>query len=194
MLIRRSPSTYKMEEVTMSNVPRVLALTLLLLLLLVAACTRASKDATSAVPARSDLPESFYLASRPAGTRSVADVKEHALPGDTVVVEGRVGGATDVFIDGVAWFTIVDQSLKPCNEEGPMPDCPTPWDNCCTDPATLAQKRLSIEFSDGKKPLRHNVRGFHGLDHNKIVTVVGQLAKDETGNISIHASGIHVAP
>jgi hypothetical protein len=165
------------------------------LVVIVAACSKKDQERTSsAVPPRSDLSESFYLAQPPADARSVADVKEHAQPKDRVVVTGRVGGAKDVFIDGVAWFTIVDTELKTCDVEGPMPDCPTPWDFCCTAPEALGRKRLSIEFSDGKRPLHHNVRGFHGLDHMKIVTVVGELATDEAGNVSIRATGLHVHP
>jgi hypothetical protein len=189
---RRSP--YRMRRgATMSRNSRIIALVIGVSVLLVFACTKASKESVAA-PARSDLPESFYLSKAPIGAKNVGEVLETAKPGETVVVTGRVGGAKDVFVEGVAWFSFVDTSLKPCNVEGPMPNCPTPWDNCCTAPEELARKKLSIEVSDGKKPVRQNVRGFHGLDHNAIVTVVGEFAKDEAGNATVRASGIHVHP
>src|SRR5262245_40379084 len=71
---------------------------------------------------------SKYLASsEPAGAKDVIDVRKDAKDGDNVVVVGRIGGDVDPWIQGSAAFSIVDRSLKPCNErEGDS--CKTPWD------------------------------------------------------------------
>jgi hypothetical protein len=160
------------------------------LLLIAAPLLACSKEAEVPPPPVSALPEAFLLPAKPAAAKGVLEVRASASPGDQVVVAGR---AKD-FVDGRAVFTITDPSLKPCDEEGPMGDCKTPWDYCCTEASEVAKATATIELHDASGLARSSVRGFHGLDHLKRVIVPGVLAKDESGNVSVIAKAIYLEP
>ena len=164
----------------------------LLVLALLCATACGPGESSAALPA-SDVPERFFLASAPQAARPVGEIVASARPGEEVVVTGRVGGAAKVFVDGYAAFTIVAPRVQPCGV-GKMDECPTPWDYCCDSPEVMAANALSVELVADGQPLRANARGFHGLDHLKTVVVVGQVARDEAGNVRVLASGLHVEP
>src|SRR5688572_23884638 len=63
----------------------------------------------------------YRLSAEPAGAVDVKAAKTNAGDGEDVAVVGRIGGDAKPWVDGLAAFTIVDLSLKPC-EEG----CETP--------------------------------------------------------------------
>lgn len=140
----------------------------------------------------STLSESFYIKDAPPGAQSVASARQNTKSGDEVIVTGRVGGSAQPFVNGAAAFSIVDNSEKSCLEDGSA--CAVPWDYCCTDPKTLAEKGASVEFVQGEQRVGASVRGFHGVDHLKVVTVVGKAKKDEAGNLTILARGIYINP
>lgn len=148
------------------------------------------KTDVPALPA-STLSESFNIKDMPPGAQSVTAARQTSKSGDEIVVTGRVGGSAKPFINGTAAFSIVDTSLLACGEDGMS--CETPWDYCCTEPKTLAEKGASVEFVQGEQRVGAPVRGFHGLDHLKTVTVVGKAKKDEAGNLTILARGIFVS-
>jgi hypothetical protein len=159
-------------------------------LLLVSSCGKGKPDTT--LPA-SNVPEKFYLADAPGSARSVAEVVSSAKDGEQVVVTGRVGGAEKVFVDSYAAFTIVDAKVSPCGA-GEMDECQTPWDYCCDSPDVIAANALSVELISDGQPLKATARGYHGLDHLKMVVVQGTVAKDSTGNVRVLATGLHVQP
>jgi hypothetical protein len=70
---------------------------------------------------------SYVLSREPSGAQSVLAVREQAKDGEEVVILGRIGGSDAPIVNGRLAFTIVDPSLKPCNEKNPDDDCPTPW-------------------------------------------------------------------
>jgi hypothetical protein len=178
----------------MTRTKTILGLALALALLSAGACSKKAATGGSTAASASKLPEHFYLEAAPAGAKPVGEVKATAKTGDPVVVTGRVGGGTDVFVEGVAVFKLVDASLKPCNEDGPEDHCATPWDYCCVAPETLKGNTLTVEVAEGDQPIRENVRGFHHLDHLRTVTVKGVARKDAAGNVAVVASGVHVHP
>ena len=62
-----------------------------------------------------------YLAQvEPADAKSVIDLRKVAKDGDDVVIVGRVGGSKHPVVSGRAAFTIVDLSLKSCDDD---PNC-----------------------------------------------------------------------
>src|SRR5262245_163746 len=70
------------------------------------------------------------LKEEPQDAKDVIATREKAQDKDDVVVVGRIGGRENPWVKGTAAFSIVDLSLKPCNErEGDT--CETPWDYCC---------------------------------------------------------------
>jgi hypothetical protein len=64
-------------------------------------------------------PDSFkyLLGSEPPEATNVIALRSNAKDGDPIVVVGRVGGSKHPVVKGRAAFTIVDLSLRPCNEE-----------------------------------------------------------------------------
>ncbi len=163
---------------------------LLALSLPLAAC--AKTESTAAQPA-TNVPETFFVADAPATPKTVSEVVASPKEGDQVAVTGRVGGAHKVFVENFAAFTIVDAKLAACSDNE-ADECKTPWDYCCESPDTMAANALSVELVTDGKLVRANPRGFHGLDHLKTVVVQGQVAKDESGNVRVLATGLHVAP
>lgn len=71
----------------------------------------------------------FVLTAEPQGANDVIKVREVAKDGDEVVIQGRIGGSENPWVEGRAAFSIVDPSLKSCAECGSH-DCPKPWDYC----------------------------------------------------------------
>jgi hypothetical protein len=167
-------------------------LALAVLVALPAACGGSATESTQAPP-RSDLPERFYLVDVPAGAVGVGAAHESAREGETVVVRGIVGGSPQPFVEGLAAFTLVDPSVENiCVRE--TDHCPTPWDYCCADPQTLLVNSATIEIGEDGKPLAASPRGFHGLDHLVTVVVQGTARRDEQGNLTVVATGLHPLP
>ncbi len=158
-----------------------------LLLVLLAACGDAPAGAASTDSA---LPGSWRLPTVPPGARAVHEVRAAAAPDEEVAVVGRVAD----FVEGLAAFTLVDESLPDCRRGGPMPDCPTPWDYCCIDPAETAAHTVTVELREGGHVLRVPVRGFDGLDRLSRVVVLGTVQRDAVGNVTLLASGLVALP
>lgn len=141
--------------------------------------------------AKSSLPESLWLASAPADAKDVLAVRESAKDGDDVTIVGKVGGAVSVFLERKALFSVVDLSLKDCYD---MTDsCKTPWDYCCEEPTELRKGTATVEFQESGKLIATTAQGFHGLDHGKKVIIRGKARRDASGNLTIIATGVHVA-
>ena len=91
---------------------------------------------------------------------------------------------------GCAAFSIVDRSLKPCNEiEGDT--CKTPWDYCCE--ADLAKATVLVMFVDDKgKLVKQDARELLGVKELDTVFVHGKAKRDKAGNITLLASKLYV--
>ena len=107
--------------------PYFLLLSLVAGLLVLPGCSQESSTTTSqASNSASAVDGSKYLLnSEPEDVKGVIKVREEAKDQDDVVIVGRIGGSENPWVEGRAAFSIVDPSLKPC-EEG----CPKPWDYC----------------------------------------------------------------
>src|SRR4029078_4558473 len=76
--------------------------------------------------------DKYIVTEEPKDAQTVLDTREKAKDKDDVVVVGRIGGRKNPWVKGAAAFSIVDPSLKACNER-PGDTCHTPWDYCCQD-------------------------------------------------------------
>lgn len=172
------------------RIPSLLILSLILSLILLTAC---GEDTPAPIAAASQqLPESAWMAEVSGTPRGVIDLIAKGTDGESVLVDGRVGGTAVVFVEGRASFLIADLSLKDCYDM--TDECQQPWDYCCEEPSNLQKGTVAVEFQSGGKPLAVDVRGFHGLDHGHDVTVRGTLRRSASGTIVLVADAVNVRP
>jgi hypothetical protein len=150
---------------------------------------------TSVLAAEPDAPTadaSFLLKEEPKNAADVLAVRKDAKDQQDVVVVGRIGGRTNPWVRGSAVFSIVDRSLKPCNEI-PGDTCETPWDYCCE--ADLPKATLLVIVADEKgKVLKKDARELLGVKELDTVVIQGKAKRDKAGNITIQAAKFFVAP
>jgi hypothetical protein len=151
-----------------------------------AACGHEASDSHAATT--SGPLQAFYVATPPANAKSVLELRSAGKSGDEVVVRGR---AKD-FVGGLAAFTLVDSSMRACDEEGPMPDCETPWDFCCDPIDEVNKATTSVEIRDASGVVKQGAQGFAGLDHLDTVVAAGKLERDERGNMTVIAKSFSV--
>jgi hypothetical protein len=109
-----------------------------------------------------------------------------------VTLVGRIGGEEEPLVEGLAAFTIVDTSLKACNEI-PGDDCPKPWDYCCEKRETLKTHSVPVKFTDEKgSVVSLDARKLFGVEPLSTVVVQGKLRKDEAGNTSVVGKKMYV--
>ena len=157
---------------------------LAVLALVLLGCSKSALDT-----AQKPIDSKFVLNEEPAGAIGVKELRDDAAKTDDVVVVGRIGGS-DPWTDGLAAFSIVDASLTPCNEiEGDA--CPTPWDYCCEP--DLAKSTVLVKLvDDSGKIVKQGARELAGLKELQTVVVKGKAIRDDAGNVSIAATGVHI--
>jgi hypothetical protein len=134
----------------------------------------------------------YKLAEEPKDAADVIATREKAETGQAVVVVGRIGGRANPWLKGAAAFTIADRSLKPCNEiEGDT--CKTPWDYCCE--ADLGKATALVMVVDDEGALvKQDARKLLGVKELDTVYLVGKAKRDNSGNVTVMASKLFVAP
>ena len=135
--------------------------------------------------------DAYKLDEPPKDAHDVIALRKDAEDKQDVVVVGRVGGRPNPWIKGTAAFSIVDRSLKPCNEiEGDT--CKTPWDYCCeTD---LPKATVLVMFVDGEgKIVKQDARELLGVKELDTLTIVGKAKRDKAGNVTVLASKVFVS-
>lgn len=133
----------------------------------------------------------YLLPAEPKGPASVIRVREEAANDEEVLLVGCIGGSSNPWIAGRAAFTIVDLSLKSCNET--LEDkCPTPWDYCCeTD--KLPTSGALIKFVDeSDRILKGDPKTLFGVKELSTVIIKGSAQRDDADNLTVLASGIFV--
>ena len=116
-------------------------------------------------------------------------VRQESKDGEDVVIVGRIGGSRKPFT-GRAAFTIVDDSIKPCNEIGDDA-CPTPWDYCCV--SDVSQSKLIVKVVDEQgQTVPTDAKQLLGVKELDTVVVRGKAKRDAAGNVTILATGLYV--
>lgn len=133
----------------------------------------------------------YLLSSEPKDPASVIHLREEAATDDEVLLVGCIGGSTNPWIEGRAAFTIVDLSLKSCNDK--LEDrCPTPWDYCCeTDKLPTAGALIKF-VDDAGKVLKADPKTLFGVKELSTVIIKGSAKRDDADNLTVLASGIFV--
>ncbi len=130
----------------------------------------------------------FVLPAAPENAQGVLAVRQTAAGGEEVVVVGRIGGSTQPFVEGMAAFSLVDNSLRACSDI-PGDQCPTPWDFCCE--AELPKARTLVKFVDESgQIIPTDARTLLGVSELQTVYVRGQAHRDADGNLTVLARGV----
>jgi hypothetical protein len=134
--------------------------------------------------------DAYKLEEQPKDAHDVIALRKEAEDQQDVVVVGRIGGRPNPWIKGTAAFSIVDRSLKPCNEiEGDT--CKTPWDYCCESNLPKATVLVMFVDEDGKI-VKQDARELLGVKELDTLTIVGKAKRDKAGNVTVMASKVFV--
>lgn len=133
----------------------------------------------------------FLLEQEPEGSKTVINVREDAEDGEEVVIEGRIGGSRNPWIDGRAAFSIVDETLRACSDI-PGDNCRYPWDYCC-ETAKLPDATALIKVVDEDGELvKADAKALLGVKELSTVVIKGKAQRDDAGNLTVLASGVFV--
>lgn len=135
--------------------------------------------------------EQYILAAAPNEYQNVIAARESVKNDDDVVLFGQIGGSHNPWIEGRAIFTIVDDSLKSCDEI-PGDTCPKPWDYCCETPKLKNATALVKVVDDQGAPVKTDARKLLGVRELTSVIVQGKAQRDDAGNLTVLATGIFV--
>ena len=164
-----------------------------LAILLMSGCTdpsadQASRETTAPPPVDAS---QYLLTTAPADATAVRASRAVAEDQDSVVITGRIGGSTHPFVEGVAAFTIVDESMPPCPDDC---GCPTPWDYCCESAEDIVRHSAIVKFVDSEqRALRFDPRAVFDIKELQTVVVQGKALRDDAGNYTVLAEKIYVA-
>ncbi|MFZ9881838.1 MAG: hypothetical protein ACO3QC_10600 [Phycisphaerales bacterium] len=139
------------------------------------------------------IPETIFVAEKPADAKCVAEVKRAAKKGDTVVVQAKIGGRAEPFVKNRAVFLVADRCIRSCDEI-PGDTCTKPWDYCCEPAESKKANMMTVQFvgADGK-PLKVGAQGTKGLEPLALIVVEGKVAEaDDKGTFIVNATKVHI--
>ena len=145
---------------------------------------------TCAVAAEPAPKSKFLLKEEPEKSADVIAFRKAAEDKKEAVVIGRIGGRANPWVKNAAAFSIVDRSLKPCNER-PGDSCPRPWDYCCESDLPKATVLVMMVDENGKV-VREDARKLLGVKELQTVVVQGKAKRDKAGNVTLLASKVYV--
>lgn len=169
---------------------KLFSFTMVACLILATGCTidTSSSTNTNKAPAGPTGPQ-YIAASEPAGATGVGEARKTSTDGENIVLVGHVGGSTAPFVDGIAAFSIVDQSVPWCQ---PDENCPTPWDYCCKqDQVKENIATVKIVDADGKL-VAEDARKLLGVRELSLVVVEGSAKRDDAGNLTVLANKVFI--
>jgi hypothetical protein len=150
----------------------------------------ASQSPAADAPSKS-VDKKFLLEKAPQRAAEVAATRKEVKDGQDVVVVGRVGGRKSPWVKNAAAFSIVDRSMKACNER-PGDTCPTPWDFCCEADLPKSTLLVLVQDVDGKL-IKKDARELLGLKELDTVFIQGKAKRDKAGNVTLVADKLFVA-
>lgn len=161
-----------------------------LLLPIASGCgTATDSSVVQATPVSIDA-KKFLLQEEPNGAIGVIAARESAEDGKPLVMVGRIGGATNPWIEGRAAFTLLDASMTvvATGEEAEGAIC---TEDCC------ATERLActavVKFVDGNgRVVAVDSRQLLGVKESDMVVVEGKAQKDKNGNFVMLASRVYI--
>jgi hypothetical protein len=133
----------------------------------------------------------YMLAEEPDGAIGVIEARETGADGQPIVVVGKIGGATNPWIEGRAAFMLLDASKTVVADGAECGAGEICMDDCCaTDRAACT---TLVKFLDeAGKVLAVDARQLLEVSSDELVVVRGKVSKDAEGNFAVLADGVHV--
>lgn len=133
----------------------------------------------------------FLLADEPDEAVGVISARESAEDGAPLVLVGRVGGSTNPWIEGRAAFTLLDASMSVVSEGTDSDAGELCLGDCCA--ADRLNCTVLVKVVDDQGDLVPvDSRTLLGLQESDMVVVQGTAKKDESGNFTMLAKGVHI--
>ncbi|PHS11188.1 MAG: hypothetical protein COA78_10240 [Blastopirellula sp.] len=147
---------------------------------------------TPTIPTVSAIDSSLYLlTAEPEGALTVIATREADNDGEDILIEGRIGGSGNPWLEGSVAFTIVDETLQACCDI-PGDNCPKPWDYCCeTDKLPTAMALVKLVDENGEL-LKGDAKEVLNVKELSTVIIKGKAKRDDDGNLIVLASGVYV--
>lgn len=166
------------------------------LALLVAACGRQSEPVAPPEAPAADWTEVFAAEMLTGTPTAIPTVRNQAKPGDEVLLEGKIMGVPQPFVEGRAVFVLGDDATITSCDEMADDHCTTPWDACCDPKDVRHQGTATIQVVDADGQLvRQGLKGVHGLKELSSVRISGVIADTSKPEAMIvNATKIYVEP
>ncbi len=133
----------------------------------------------------------YLLSEEPDGAIGVIETRKTAANGEPVVVVGRIGGATNPWIEGRAAFMLLDASMMIVADGTESTEGEICMDECCATERSGSTTLVKIVDENGKV-LAVDARQLLGVAADDMVVVRGSASKDDAGNFVVLAQGVHV--
>lgn len=155
-------------------------------------CGTPSNASTSQTTSAADIDGAqFLLTEEPDGAVGVIEARESGQDGEDMVLVGRIGGASNPWIEGRAAFTLLDPSMLVVDESEGMEEGQLCTGDCCA--AELKECTTLVKVVDASGELVPvDARKLLGLNESMMVVVKGKAKRDESGNFQLIATGVHV--
>ncbi len=146
-------------------------------------CGRADTAAVeTAIPAER---AQFLLSAEPDGAVGVMKMLAMSADNEEIVVVGRVGGGMNPWVDGVAAFMLLENSITAgCDDE-----C-TEGCYCSADAYSDASTLVKICDATGQ-PLKIDARDLLGVKEKEVVVVKGRTQRG-VSDVTVIASGVYI--
>ncbi|MDF1657581.1 MAG: hypothetical protein P1U58_08205 [Verrucomicrobiales bacterium] len=172
--------------------PTIIILALASFLLLSCSGEKTEVENSESVPSSSDHLATVFLSEAPGDAITVVEARSAAVPGESLIVAGKIAGVMNPFTEGYASLVLADESLQTCDLI-PGDECPTPWDACCVAPEELKAQRITIQVpGENGLPVAESLKGVNGLAEMDALLVTGTVNENSTGeNLILDLNGIY---
>ncbi len=146
------------------------------------------------VPAVTD-PALLALISKEksADVQTIGAIKKSGVKaGDTVTIQGRIGGKFNPFVDGYAAMLLADDTVIDACDFNEDDECDLPWDYCCVKKAKRIENMVTVQAVDGdNKVLSGDLKGLDDIKAGSFVVINGTVdAASNGGNVIINISSV----
>jgi hypothetical protein len=133
----------------------------------------------------------YILNEEPDGAVGVIAARESAQNGEPIVVVGRIGGATNPWVEGRAAFVLLDASMLIVSNGTDSTSREICMDDCCATERIGCTTLVKIVDQNGRI-LPADARQLFGVAADDMVVVRGIASRDEHGNFLVLGDGVHV--